>query len=745
MSEPCSFTALIHMTPEAFAALMRSKTLDPLADAIVRIVTNGLNDVVVFKYLKKDEALFAHCYFHYEEPLEALLEAPGIAAILAASAFKDMDTVDRAVISHDANNFTQSEPSAGFVIRRGAVDRDDSFDAPAIAAFDRLQDQHFFKLAETFGDGGHWIHNRRVLDTKLRRKVQRKLEARQRLIAKERIPTATALRPVRLFDKYHYNGRFMLWSGRSPILPLPQIDPHTVRQTAYGAADADHVVVDGVVLRTNPAKFKALRNDNTTYFVGPDAVYDAKMIPVAQADPKTFALVHGTFARDKERWWYTYRGEQLEDVGDAARIDDSLYFATLVLLLGDRSVYLGDRRLPVHAPSCRVVRTKPLRRDPFYGGLIWLADDEGDSIISCVGRYGQEVRLDVRRTAQPDAAWSDAEAAWEALVEGELPMDVLGRETKKAQAGEVEASAFITFFEDWVSQHMEAHWREDPYNSFVWEGTERYFEMLLRQGAHEKLLDFYDKVGAEAWFHPPIFLHTALAYLALGQPEEAITEMRYAAVYSYSAASTLFEHPQIAPLLERDDVGDLQAFAAFLRSRPGKGPPLPGELARHWLEAIPDRHKVKATQRFFTHFHIPNRAFLDSVRAVDAERAALYERSLAAFINACMLDPSTRHYIAYDARRNYRIWGDLEGLHPAVHLIAASSLFAEGFFWIDMKAEDMPHAEFERAVAALGRAKQLAAQTPWEDDPDWQKIAADPAYGPLLDLVDAPPRSPAAD
>lgn len=742
MSEPCSFTALIHMTPEALAALMRSRTLDPLADAIAGIVTDGLNDIVVFKYLKKEQALFAHYYFYYPEGLESILQQPGVSSLLAASEFKDAEVADRAVVSHDANNFTQSEPSAGFAIERGRFSRKDSFDAQTITAFDRLLDQHFFKVAEGLSDsGGQWFKNSRVIDTKLRRKVERKLEARQLLIARERVPSATSFRPVRLFDKYHYNGHFVLWSGRSPLVPLIGIDPHTIRQTGYGTADTNHVIVDGLVLRTDPARFKALRKGETTFYVSADCVYDDRMSPVAEADPKSFKLVHSAFARDKDRW-YTHRGAPIEDVGGSARIDDSLYYTSLTLLLGELSVYLGDRRLPLHAPSCRVVRTRPLRKDSFYGGLLWLADEEGDYIISLVGQFGQEPSLNVRRTSTPDACLGEEEAAWEALIATAIPIDALRHETRRAKDDEEAANTFVSFFEDWLSQHLDAQWRETPYNSFFWEGVDRYFEMLLRSGEHERLLEFYPRIEAEAWFWPQIFPRTALAYLALGRTEEAVEEIRRAVIYSHSSVLKLFEIPQIAALFEREDIVKLKAFADFLNGRSGKGPPLPGELARHWLDAIPDRHRVRTAQHIFSHFHIPDAAFLDAIRSADADKAELYEQMLARFMNVSMLDASTRHFPAYDARKNYPVWGELPGLHPAVHLIAASSLYSEGFFWMDMKADSLPQVEFERAEFALCRAKALGTNSKWADDPDWQGFATNPVFAPLLELVEAPLRNP---
>lgn len=87
MSEPCSFTALIRMTPQGFAALMRSETPKPLAEAIAASVSDGLNGIAAFKYLKKNQALFVCLNCYYPEPLDELLRRPE--AIAQSGAFSN--------------------------------------------------------------------------------------------------------------------------------------------------------------------------------------------------------------------------------------------------------------------------------------------------------------------------------------------------------------------------------------------------------------------------------------------------------------------------------------------------------------------------------------------------------------------------------------------------------------------------------------------------------------------------------
>jgi hypothetical protein len=59
-------------------AACASRDLEPLADAIAHIVTDGQNDVVVFKYLKKEQALFVLYWFNSRALIEDILEQHGV-------------------------------------------------------------------------------------------------------------------------------------------------------------------------------------------------------------------------------------------------------------------------------------------------------------------------------------------------------------------------------------------------------------------------------------------------------------------------------------------------------------------------------------------------------------------------------------------------------------------------------------------------------------------------------------------
>ncbi|MDT2020319.1 DKNYY domain-containing protein [Methylocella sp. CPCC 101449] len=739
MSEPSSFTALIHMSADAYSRLMRGKTLTPLAEAIAGIVVDRSKDIVVFTYLKKEQALFAHVYFYYPLDLDAIIAHPGVAAILRVADVKDTDIADRAVISHDANNFTQSEPSAGFRLERGSFHRDDAFDAGDIAAFDKRIDKQFFKFAEDLDPGSaQWLDNRRIIDTGLRRKVERSLDVRRAEIAKERVPQATPLEPVRLCNGYHYNGHFMLATDGG-LRPLPQLDPMSFRQTNYGGADADHVVFGKQVLRTDPSHFKMLSKSETHFYVGADNVFDGEGNAIAGADPKTFKLVHYAFARDKTRW-YTFKGQPLDDVGDKARVDETLFYSKDCLLIGTGAIYLGAVKLPLDAPSCRLAKAQRLREDPCYGGLLWFADDEGDCIVSMRSRYGEtEPDLTIKRTTSaeqtPETIWTEETARWESFVAAAVTaLDRLRQKNREDINDDEARRAFIAFFEAWCADHFEATWSDNPFNGVLWDGLGAYLDALTDLGMHEKVLEITAKIKSAAWSFPETYARAAHAYVALGRMDDAVAEIRRAVIYSVYGVGNLFDRPQFATLVQRPDMIQIRAYYDYLESV-ARYRPLTTSLGQLFLDAPQPAQTAIGQQIFKRNFYIPAASLRAQLWANDATAIAAYEQVLAAFINRCMTDEQISRIATYAARKSYPAWGDLPGLHPAAHLLAATALFEEGFFWIDMGTDKLPREEFSWAMTALPRAKAAAAEGRWAGDAFWLKISADPTYAPLLGLA----------
>lgn len=72
-----------------------------------------------------------------------------------------------------------------------------------------------------------------------------------------------------------------------------------------------------------------------------------------------------------------------------------------------------------------------------------------------------------------------------------------------------------------------------------------------------------------------------------------------------------------------------------------------------------------------------------------------------------------------------------------IHLLGAVALFEEGWFWVDMTADDLkPRKEFEQAMDALVRMQEaLTLEPAASTDADWQLVSTHPKIAPFMALA----------
>ncbi|MEQ1649411.1 MAG: hypothetical protein ABL898_12560 [Hyphomicrobiaceae bacterium] len=67
MSEPSLVTALPPMEQDTFRTLMRGPLGDAYAEAVARILINGLEDLIVLPWLKTEQAAFIAVIHRWED------------------------------------------------------------------------------------------------------------------------------------------------------------------------------------------------------------------------------------------------------------------------------------------------------------------------------------------------------------------------------------------------------------------------------------------------------------------------------------------------------------------------------------------------------------------------------------------------------------------------------------------------------------------------------------------------------
>lgn len=732
MTEPSLLAAAIDINEPAFRKYLRGKAGVAFAQAAASIITDGSDDILIFRHDKAAGALHLIYVFRWGDRAEHIMRRPYFEALLGACAFMEEGQRGRVLISPGAMNFLVDGIEAAFVLEPGGSKRDDALGEAEMKRFDELLNKTLFdpKLA---GLGyREAIRRPKFFDTKLRRKVDTLLEKHRQRVAIERLPLATALHPVRLCAHYHYNGHFMIYTEPGIVRPLPMLDPANFKQRDWGGSDARHTVIEGRVIATDPESFKghSCDDEGTKFYTNSARVYWPSLDPIEGADPKTFKSAGHGFAYDSQRW-YHYGGHVLSDVGANARIDDSLYYHYLTLLIGSSSVYMGAVRLPLDAASFsikRMARSGP-EGEPERA---WFCDKDGDLIVSAQG-WAQQLRIE--RTA-------NAEQLWESLRSEpaeEQPISLAIRSLIEAMTPALDSAdekrAFVDFFEPWLEKNFETYQSEQPFDYNFWQAINNYFYCCWQLGEPAKILSLYPRIEARAWWNPYIFHHTACAFAKAGDLEASVREVYRALSYGYEKADVLLNDPDIAPLAVHEYFRQLKAHREQNMDQDRLFLPV---AALRDPGRIPISAYSQLVSEIRRRFIVPDEKTISAVYAAHPAGEQDFRQALTAFIDgyARAIWRNRPHFSQF--KEIYRPIGDVSGLSAIVHLMGAISLYCDGFFWADLQGDDSAaRPEFAEAVQALQRMRASLAAAPAQlSDPVWHEIEEGDVTGPFIEMAE---------
>jgi hypothetical protein len=742
MTEPALLTAFIPMGVQTYQRFLKGKGGEAFARAAADIIVNGSEDYLVLRYLKTEAALYLAYIFRWADLPEDIVKRPYFKGILDAGGLVTPGARGRALISPGALNFLSDGVEAAFTITSGDSRRDDNVPDDEMRFFDGLLNTYVFKGAEIGAKSyQEAMLNAKVLDPKLRKQVGALLELDRQRVARERVPKATALHPVRLFEAYHYNGHFVVFreTGGLGVRPAPGLDPDDLRPAPWGASDSRHVVVSGRVIETDPSDFKVhVCGEEPTFFTDARYVYGPDLAVLPGADPKKFRCIKGAFAHDKMRW-YNWKGVALPDVGNAAQVDDSLYFLRFNLLVGDQSIYMGETRLPLHAASCTIKRLEQFPPGPFTSFILgWFADKDGDLIVASHS-LDQELRLE--RTTDPEVLWQNLKSAGvkpPGTRFKELWNDLRAATPMALKATDVETqTAFMKFFESWQTEAFAVHCGEQRYADHFWTAINNYFYCCWHQKQYRKIVDLYVTIEQDAWWHPELFHHTACAFVALGDLDLAVREVRRALTYGYQKIDSLMTDPDIRRLFDLDAFKLLKAFHEA-NTDPHKRF-LPIELVENLAANGSMTVTYKVISAVMLRFFVPGHSAILAAYAEETAERAAYLKALTSVIDGLVNKAWQKEQKPYDFDKLYRAIGDIPGLSPATHLVGALSLYSEGLFWVDMSGDDSkPRVEFAESIRALGRMKTCLATDPdLAADPVWTAFANNAVAAPFIAMAHA--------
>lgn len=730
MTEPTLLAASIDIKEPAFSKFLRGNAGAAFAQAAASIIIGGLEDILILRRDKTMSALHLVYLFRWADRAKDIMQRPYFEALLGASAFMEEGERGRVVIS-PATNFVTDGIEAAFVLEPGGSKRDDKLNEGEMKRFNELLDMTLFDPKLAGLSYSEVIRRPKFFEIKLRKKVEILLDNHRQRMVIERLPQATPLHPVRLCPNYHFNGHFMIYAESGVVRPLLGLDAATFRQRDWGGSDARHVVIGGRVIAMDPENFKGhvCSDEGDRFYTDSERVYWPSLEPIEGADPKSFKCISHGFAHDSQRWYFL-TGEVLSDVGANGRIDNSLYFLYLTLLIGDGAIYMGPVRLPLDAASFSIRRLQ----SPGPGGglaLAWFSDKDGDLIVSSRTDTRQ---LKIERTDNPEQLWESSRAgepeiapAWIGLREA---MTRFIQQTNSVDA----QRAFAEYFESWLEKNFETYQTKQPFDQDFWRAVNNYFYCCWQLGEPAKILHLYPKIEGRAWWNPYLFHHTACAFVAAGDLHAAAREVYFALVYGYERVDDLLADPDIAPLSSIEVFQNLKAYRGQTREQ-GR-PLLPRELlCKPELHSVSRFQLMSEIQRRFT---LPDENTISAAFAGRQAEELAYRQALKAFVDdyARAIWLSDPHFSSF--KDIYKCVADVSGLSAMVHLFGAIALYGEGLFCVDMQGDDSePRPEFAEALAALKRMRNAMIAAPTEpSNPLWQEIAHGDVTAPFVAMAE---------
>ncbi len=759
MSEPSLLAAFIPLTLESYARFVKAEGAH-FAEAAASIVADGQQDWLILRYLKTEEALFVAYIFNWADRSDAITARPYYEALLRAANYMSDGATGRVLISADAMNCTRDElelvltlsKANGAARERGLTDDDKR-------AFNTLLDTDMFGAKIYQQSYQEMMGKPAVLDKTIRRQALAIIEARGRAIALERVPAATLLAPVRLFEKYHYNGHFMLFEGRSPLIGF---DPLTTVQRPWGACDCAHAAIGRHVVATDPSAFCVVSTkggEGGTVYRDAQHVYapDGRIIP--GADPATIKFAGGFFLRDAERW-FTIEGTPLDGAGPDARVDNSLYYWRNALLIGAPAVYMGSQRLPLDGASTIVRHTerRTVQRQREVR-LAWLTDRDGDLVVYDSASLDGPI---IERTDRPERRLG--ELATRTVLDDVPPrlaaVEAFEEVAQSLGQDDEGPTALADYAAKWLAQNSELYLREDPFNGRFWSVVVQCVGALRQQSRHSELLTLVATIHADAWIEPSVYRQTAVARVALGQHEEAIDDVRLALACNASDIDQLFDDAALAALFDDKTFRSLKAYRAAAKGQHrtflpdavlrsiaaksekvgdvGSGSGLGRSSVARSVTGLDIGFVIGLGSLLTTRYYIPDEAAI--VQGFpDAVTRETYRSLLISTADAIVRANLRDDYPPYIDVGFYRGICTIPGLSAAVHLAGALDLFADGWFWVDVKRDDRKtRPEFTEAVAALGRmGKALIASPNSADNSLWADVSNHPAASPYVALAEA--------
>ncbi len=697
MSQPVAVFGKIPVSERSFKAFLKTGNADRLVAFIFSELDDPGRNFYVFRYLKKEAAVFAFFYFNYGNR-DLLLQSVPLTVLLALAPFAAPQATGHVLATLDALNLGKEDNIAAYRIQEGQVTEISAITDEEWNLLLKDVKKYFFNKATA--DFASEFHRGQLVDTAIVKKCTALAEEKRKTQVLQNLHTASFTSPLHFFDNYYYNGQFIYYSF-GIIAVLDKINPLAFKQTAYGGTDGNYVAIGGTLIKADAATFKKLQKYENVYYTSATGVYDAQLQPVPEADPASFRLADEYHATDKAHIYFNGLVIDKTEVGRYTLYTKGYFWANIVLM-GEKTVYVGKEKITVDAASFTIVHYPAGIHHNNYFVLV-AKDREGTMILYKKYPYKDPVQL--LRDEDPDAFIASVKAT---LNQATAHVEKIPPPPRGGDNGE----AYYHSFSNWAQQYFDTYFEEHRYDYDLYRLINNYFATCFELKKYTEAILLYEKIKDTAWLNPHLFHHTACLYMALHEQEKAIAELRKALVYGYSEIDRIWTDKDLEPIWTNEKFVQLRNF-----HQANPHPVASLEL----LEAIVQLQANKGVERFAKTIirELPNRVYFPDPATIpehtgDATLDAHYKKYrelLATVFVTCFNNGLITEYDAL-----YRVYCKHAAITPQVHYLVLQNLFRHAHFSGHANQEELEKcllvvALLKEAVNRITDEEQKAAAT----------------------------------
>lgn len=326
MGEPTGIIGQIRIEENAIKSYLKTSQAKQLINSISQVILDQSDDCYIFSYDKS--SMLLSFFFYYRDAYQNPLVGEDFNALLALRDFFNENTTGYLIGYRDILNISNDGIIAAYQITKKHWELTNKLDDAVIF---KVYEQHNKHLSLLSKRKFCLAYSKAHLMPYILTSIKKILQASRQNDFIQHIPNAALNNTLHIFGDYYYNG-ICVYSLLDKPHRLTGIDPTTFVKTAYGAADAHHVVIENCVYKTDPKAFKKI--SGIYYKTANDVLYysyqDNALIKVEGACVKSFKDFFN-HSEDNQAIYYRHKRIEKSRISNFQILPTSGYTAHLFI------------------------------------------------------------------------------------------------------------------------------------------------------------------------------------------------------------------------------------------------------------------------------------------------------------------------------------------------------------------------------------------------------------------------------